>query len=139
MNLKPLKLTVLTDTHYYSDKSGTSGKAYEKASAKSQKLLAESGVVLQSAFKQIVDENKGDIESIAAVYHAWLKGDGYEDVKGFCKSATIEEIREADYSLVPGRYVGIDDSGKMSDEEVKAEIIRVKNELNNNITYDFIY
>ena len=75
------------------------------------------------------DENKGDIESIAAVYHAWLKGDGYEDVKGFCKSATIEEIREADYSLVPGRYVGIDDSGKMSDEEVKAEIIRVKQEL----------
>ena len=75
------------------------------------------------------DENKGDIESIAAVYHAWLKGDGYEDVKGFCKSASLEEIREADYSLVPGRYVGIDDSGKMSDEEVKAEIIRVKQEL----------
>lgn len=75
------------------------------------------------------DENKGDIESIAAVYHAWLKDEGYEDVKGFCKSATIEEIREADYSLVPGRYVGIDDSGKMSEEEVKAEIVRVKQEL----------
>lgn len=75
------------------------------------------------------DENKGDIESIAAVYHAWLKGEGYEDVKGFCKSATIEEIREADYSLVPGRYVGIDDFGKMTEEEVKAEIVRVKQEL----------
>ena len=75
------------------------------------------------------DENKGDIESIAAVYHAWLKGEGYEDVKGFCKSATLEEIQEADYSLVPGRYVGIDDSNKMTDEEVKAEIIRVKQEL----------
>ena len=75
------------------------------------------------------DENKGDIESIAAVYHAWLKGEGYEDVKGFCKSATIDEIKDADYSLVPGRYVGIDDSGKMSEEEVKAEIVRVKQEL----------
>lgn len=75
------------------------------------------------------DENKGDIESIAAVYHAWLKGEGYEDVKGFCKSATIEEIREADYSLVPGRYVGIDDSGKMTEEEINAEIKRVKLEL----------
>ena len=50
-------------------------------------------------------------------------------MKGFCKSATIEKIREADYSLVPGRYVGIDDSGKMSEEEVKAEIARVKGEL----------
>ena len=80
-------------------------------------------------FAKYGDENKGDIESIAAVYHAWLKGEGYEDVKGFCKSATIEEIREADYSLVPGRYVGIDDSGKMSEDEVKAEIARVKGEL----------
>ena len=75
------------------------------------------------------DENKGDVESIAAVYHAWLKGEGYEDVKGFCKSATIEEIREADYSLVPGRYVGIDDSGKMTKEEIEAEIVKVKGEL----------
>lgn len=75
------------------------------------------------------NENKGDIESIAAVYHAWLKGEGYEDVKGFCKSATIEEIRDADYSLVPGRYVGIDDSGKMSEEEIQAAIVKVKQEL----------
>lgn len=75
------------------------------------------------------DENKGDVESIAAIYHAWLKGEGYEDVKGFCKSATIEEIREADYSLVPGRYVGIDDSGKMTKEEIEAEIVKVKGEL----------
>ena len=75
------------------------------------------------------DEAKGDVESIAAVYHAWLKGEGYEDVKGFCKSASIEEIREADYSLVPGRYVGTDDSGKMSEDEIKAEIVRVKKEL----------
>ena len=75
------------------------------------------------------DETKGDVESIAAVYHAWLKGEGYEDVKGFCKSASIEEIREADYSLVPGRYVGTDDSGKMSEDEIKAEIVRVKKEL----------
>ena len=75
------------------------------------------------------DENKGDIESIAAVYHAWLSGEGYEDVKGFCKSATIEEVRDADYSLVPGRYVGIDDSGKMTKEEIEAEIVKVKGEL----------
>ena len=75
------------------------------------------------------DENKGDVESIAAVYHAWLRGEGYEDVKGFCKSATIEEVRDADYSLVPGRYVGIDDSGKMTKEEIEAEIVKVKGEL----------
>lgn len=58
---KPLKIAVLTDTHYYSLKSGSSGSAYEKAKSKSQKLLAESGEVLESAFNQIVIEKESDI------------------------------------------------------------------------------
>ena len=61
MNFKPLKITVLTDTHYYSDKSGTSGKAYQKASAKSQKILAGSAEILESAFNQIADDKSSDI------------------------------------------------------------------------------
>jgi type I restriction enzyme M protein len=74
-------------------------------------------------------ENIGDIQYIADTYHKWLKGEGYEDIKAFCKSATLEEIKATDYSLVPGRYVGIDDSNKMSAEEVEEEIKRVKQEL----------
>ncbi len=61
MNKKPLKLAVLTDTHYYSLKSGSSGSAYEKAKSKSQKLLAESGEVLDTAFEQILDEKESNI------------------------------------------------------------------------------
>ncbi len=60
MTHKPLKFTVLTDTHYYSKKSGTSGKAYEAASAKSQKLLAESSDVLVSAFAQIAADKDSE-------------------------------------------------------------------------------
>ncbi len=39
-----------------------------------------------------------------------LKRDGkYEDIKGFCKSANIEEITKHNFVLTPGRYVGIED------------------------------
>lgn len=34
-------------------------------------------------------------------------GGKYRDVIGLCKAASIEEIREQDYSLNPGRYVGV--------------------------------
>lgn len=57
----PLTLTVITDTHYYSETSGTSGKAYETANAKSQLLLAGSRQVLEAAFRQIKNDKRTDI------------------------------------------------------------------------------
>lgn len=49
-----------------------------------------------------------DIAKIAGTYHAWRnpKG-GYEDIKGFCASASLSRVRELDHVLTPGRYVGL--------------------------------
>ena len=51
---------------------------------------------------------KADIEKIAKTFHNWQKkSEDYKDIKGFCKSVKIEEVRELDYVLTPGRYVGL--------------------------------
>ena len=70
----------------------------------------------------------GDIAKIADTYHAWRgaasaveKGLAYQDVAGFCRSATLAEIKEAQYALTPGRYVGaaeVEDDGEPIVEKV---------------------
>ncbi len=55
----------------------------------------------------------------------------YEDITGLCKLASIDEVKEQDYSLNPGRYVGvvIEEDGK-TEEEFFAEILALNDELN---------
>ena len=54
----------------------------------------------------------------------------YENVTGLCKLASLDEVKEQDYSLNPGRYVGvvIEEDGK-TEEEFIDEILTLNDEL----------
>lgn len=66
-----------------------------------------------------------DIAKIADTYHAWRGEPGlpkYQDIPGFCASATTQQIAEEGYTLSPGRYVGSEEAvadGEPLDEKIK--------------------
>jgi len=73
-----------------------------------------------------------DISLIAGTYHIWRNPEGnYEDIAGFCKVATIEEVSKLSYVLTPGRYVGLAD--EEDDFNFVERFTSLKAELENQI------
>lgn len=73
--------------------------------------------------RRVKELSEEDIKKIADTYHNWGKNNGYEEIQGFCKSASIDEVAENDYVLTPGRYVGIketEDDGVPFKEKMEA-------------------
>ncbi len=87
------------------------------------------GSLIDRVHRELTDE---DIAKIADTYHAW-RGDvsirnsqseirTSRDVPGFCKAATVDDIRKHGHVLTPGRYVGAEaqeDDGEAFDEKMK--------------------
>lgn len=69
-----------------------------------------------------------DINKIVKAYKDF-ENETLEDIPGFCKGAKLDEIISKDYSLNPGRYVGADESNKMTPEEIQEELRKTSVEL----------
>lgn len=85
------------------------------------------GVMVDRRHRELTDE---EIKKIADTYHAW-RGENnleYKDIPGFCKSATLEDIRKHEHILTPGRYVGTVEEEE-DDEAFEKKMKRLTAEL----------
>lgn len=65
------------------------------------------GVMVNRRNKEFTDD---DVNKIAETYHSWRNVNGtYTDIAGFCKSASIDEVKSNNWVLMPGRYVGTEE------------------------------
>ena len=72
--------------------------------------------------RRVRELSEEDIKLIADTYQNWRQGKEYEDTLGFCKSSILDEVKEQDYILTPGRYVGIaeqEDDGEPFEEKME--------------------
>jgi type I restriction enzyme M protein len=92
----------------------------------------ELGYMVDRAERALSDE---DIARIADTYRAWRGTDSaarkrltYEDIPGFCKSATLAQIKDSEYALTPGRHVGAAEIEE-DDEPIDEKVARLSKEL----------
>jgi len=90
------------------------------------------GTMIDRVHRELTEE---DIQKIANTYHAWRGDVGanhdspYEDIPGFCKSATLEDIRQHNHILTPGRYVGaaeVEDDGEPFAEKMQRLVAQLR-------------
>lgn len=80
-----------------------------KNKSKKEKVLfidgSHLGTKLPHGRQRVLDAES--INRIVSIYNQWLEQPNYEDLLGFCYSASLAAISKNNYSLIPNRYVGI--------------------------------
>lgn len=92
---------------------------------------------IDRAHREFTDEQIQKISEIVRSYRGSIGTEKYQDVKGLCKVTTLEEVKDAGYSLNPGRYVGVaeltqtDEDFVTSVEALHLEFLQLNNEARN--------
>ncbi len=96
-------------------KGGTAPAQKGKRDRRGETLFIDARNLGFMKYRVLRDFTNDDIAKIADVFHAWQSGTDYEDEKGFCFSAKLEDMQKHDYVLTPGRYVGAADAEEDSE------------------------
>ena len=128
------------------DKANGTVRNKKKRDRRNEMLFIDArnlGFMLDRVLRDFTNE---DVAKIADTFHAWQRGESYEDVAGFCKSASLNEIQKHDFVLTPGRYVGAreqeDDGEPFADKMARlteqlrkqfAESNRLESEIRQNL------
>ena len=87
-------------------------------------LFIDASKLGEMASRKLRVFSDADVSRIAETYHSWRNKNGkYEDIPGFCKSATLNDVKVQDYKLTPGIYVGseaVEDDGIPFEEKMLA-------------------
>ena len=88
--------------------------------------LRKCGEEYEKAYIQLQDQ---EVQSIVNLFHSWQRDDlcEYEDKSEFCYSASIDEIRKKNYTLVPSKYIEFKDRDFAID--YKSEMNRIQTEV----------
>jgi len=88
----------------------------------------EMGTMETRKLRVLTDNENGDIQKIASTFNSFENDENYQDVKGYCKVATLEDVEKEGFILTPGRYVGVAEIEQDS-EPFETKMPRLKQEL----------
>jgi len=80
--------------------------------------------------KKFIELTKNDIEKVSKNYHNWQQvsyQSTYENIPEYCYSASFDEIKKNDFSLVPSKYIEFSD--RDSDLDFDKEMSRIQKEF----------
>jgi type I restriction enzyme M protein len=120
-------------------KNGLGGRGKKMRNREHETLFIDArklGTMIDRVHRDLTET---DVAKIADTYHRWRgdgpvdgKGDKYEDIPGFCKSATTKEIESHQFVLTPGRYVGaeeVEDDGIDFDTKMKGLVKQLEEQF----------
>jgi type I restriction enzyme M protein len=103
-------------------------KSKWKSNREDQVLFIDARKLGKAISRTQIEFSDDEIERLSGTFNNWCSGD-YQDIDGFCKSVTRDEISKNGDSLSPGRYIGTGAVEPENDEDFQARMTTLTSQL----------